>query len=308
MWDVRHRRHDRRRHLTPQHALRAAAARRRPDDDRRRRPVGPRSSASTSCSSPTTSAATGARCCPSAAAAAATERIRLGTFVLNASFYHPLLLAGRSLTLDHLSGGRVELGLGAGHTPAEFAAPGVPLLPGRPSARPGWPRSSRSIRRLLDGETVDARRLRRGRRPPAGAAADPRRRQRAPACSSTPPATPTSSASPASAAPCPTATATPLASSRRSLDEEVDVVRRSGRRPAGRAQRAGPGRDVTDDREAAAAAPGGTHRGPHGRRCADHAVPRPRHARRDRRPPPQRTSSAGASPTSWSARPRTSLP
>ena len=62
-----------------------------------------------------------------AAAAAGTERIRLGTFVVNASLHNPLMLAREVATLDHLSGGRVELGLGAGHTPAEFDAAGVRL-------------------------------------------------------------------------------------------------------------------------------------------------------------------------------------
>ena len=89
-----------------------------------------------------------------AAAATATERIRIGTFVLNASFYHPLLLARDVATLDHLSGGRVELGLGAGHTPAEFAALGVPLLPAA-ERKARLATFVESIRRLLDGETVD---------------------------------------------------------------------------------------------------------------------------------------------------------
>ncbi len=90
------------------------------------------------------------------AAAAATTTIRLGTFVLNAGLHHPLLLARDVATLDHLSGGRVELGLGAGHTPAEFAAAGVPF----PSARVRKARLAEFvevIRSLLDGETVDHR-------------------------------------------------------------------------------------------------------------------------------------------------------
>ncbi|MGH9271093.1 MAG: TIGR03621 family F420-dependent LLM class oxidoreductase [Ilumatobacteraceae bacterium] len=88
------------------------------------------------------------------AAALATSTIRLGTFVLNASFLHPVLLARDVATLDHLSGGRVELGLGAGHTPAEFAALGVPLA----SAAERKERLADFVgivRRLLDGETVD---------------------------------------------------------------------------------------------------------------------------------------------------------
>ena len=105
-------------------------------------------------SSPTTSAATGVHGSASPRAVAATERIHVGTFVLNASLHHPLMVAREVATLDRLSGGRVELGLGAGHTPAEFAAMGTPL-------RPAAERKVRLadfveiIRALLDGETVD---------------------------------------------------------------------------------------------------------------------------------------------------------
>ncbi|MFB7471304.1 TIGR03621 family F420-dependent LLM class oxidoreductase [Kitasatospora sp. NPDC056184] len=50
------------------------------------------------------------------AAAAATERIRLGTYVANASFWEPELLAREAATVDRLSGGRLELGIGAGQS------------------------------------------------------------------------------------------------------------------------------------------------------------------------------------------------
>ncbi|NYD34501.1 TIGR03621 family F420-dependent LLM class oxidoreductase [Actinomycetospora corticicola] len=59
------------------------------------------------------------------AAAVATERARVGTFVLNAAFHDPLLLAREVATLDALSGGRVELGLGAGYVRSEFDALGL---------------------------------------------------------------------------------------------------------------------------------------------------------------------------------------
>jgi probable F420-dependent oxidoreductase len=64
-----------------------------------------------------------------ASAAAATERIRVGTFVLNASLHHPLMLAREIATLDRLSGGRVELGLGAGWYEAEHQAYAIPFPP-----------------------------------------------------------------------------------------------------------------------------------------------------------------------------------
>ncbi|WP_280265511.1 LLM class F420-dependent oxidoreductase [Nocardia wallacei] len=65
-------------------------------------------------------------------AADATERVRLNTFVLNVPFYNPVLLARDVATVDLLSEGRVELGLGAGYVQAEFEAAGMPFPgPGR---------------------------------------------------------------------------------------------------------------------------------------------------------------------------------
>ncbi|MEU4244020.1 LLM class flavin-dependent oxidoreductase [Actinoplanes sp. NPDC026619] len=59
-----------------------------------------------------------------AAAAAVTTKIRLGSYVSNAGVREPILLAADVATLDVVSGGRAVLGLGAGHTPAEWAAVG----------------------------------------------------------------------------------------------------------------------------------------------------------------------------------------
>jgi len=59
-----------------------------------------------------------------AAAAAVTTRLRLGSYVSNAGVREPLLLASDVATLDVVSGGRAVFGLGAGHTPAEWAAVG----------------------------------------------------------------------------------------------------------------------------------------------------------------------------------------
>ena len=60
-------------------------------------------------------------------AAAVTERVRLGTAIVNAPFYAPAALAKQFATLDILSGGRLDAGLGLGWSEAEFAAAGVPL-------------------------------------------------------------------------------------------------------------------------------------------------------------------------------------
>ncbi|MFF4710962.1 LLM class F420-dependent oxidoreductase [Streptomyces eurythermus] len=60
------------------------------------------------------------------AAAQATERARVGTFVLNAGFWNPALLAREVATTDALTGGRLELGLGTGYVQAEHEAAGLP--------------------------------------------------------------------------------------------------------------------------------------------------------------------------------------
>ncbi|GGJ39407.1 LLM class F420-dependent oxidoreductase [Streptomyces brasiliensis] len=60
------------------------------------------------------------------AAAEATERPRLGTFVLNAGFWNPALLAREVATTDALTGGRLELGLGTGYVQAEHDTAGLP--------------------------------------------------------------------------------------------------------------------------------------------------------------------------------------
>jgi probable F420-dependent oxidoreductase len=59
------------------------------------------------------------------AAAGATERVRLGTFVLNAAFWNPALLAGEVATTQQLTGGRLELGLGTGYVREEFERAGL---------------------------------------------------------------------------------------------------------------------------------------------------------------------------------------
>ena len=61
------------------------------------------------------------------ALAAVTERIRLGTLVSPVTFRHPSVLAKSVLTADHVSGGRVELGLGAGWMESEHRAYGFPF-------------------------------------------------------------------------------------------------------------------------------------------------------------------------------------
>jgi len=61
--------------------------------------------------------------------AGCTERIRLGTMVSPATFRHPSVLGRAATTVDHISGGRAELGLGAGWHEREHAAFGFPFPP-----------------------------------------------------------------------------------------------------------------------------------------------------------------------------------
>jgi probable F420-dependent oxidoreductase len=61
------------------------------------------------------------------ALAASTDRVSLGTYVTNAPFRNPALLAKMAETLDEVSGGRVILGLGAGWNEPEFRAYGFPF-------------------------------------------------------------------------------------------------------------------------------------------------------------------------------------
>ena len=78
-----------------------------------------------------------------AAAAAVTERLRLGTCVVNAGVWEPLALASAVATLDVVSGGRAILGVGAGHTPIEWTATGR-----------AYPSAGERVARMI--ETIEA--------------------------------------------------------------------------------------------------------------------------------------------------------
>jgi probable F420-dependent oxidoreductase len=66
---------------------------------------------------------------PLATAAEVTERLRVGTLVLNVSFWNPHLLARDVATADLLTDGRLELGIGAGHMKWESEAAGIRWAP-----------------------------------------------------------------------------------------------------------------------------------------------------------------------------------
>jgi F420-dependent oxidoreductase-like protein len=66
-----------------------------------------------------------------AALAALTERIRLGTLVSPATLRHPSILARMAVTVDHISEGRLDVGMGAGWYEREHAAHGFPFRDAR---------------------------------------------------------------------------------------------------------------------------------------------------------------------------------
>jgi probable F420-dependent oxidoreductase len=78
-----------------------------------------------------------------AAAAEATETLRIGCRVFCNDYRHPVMLAKEAATLDLLSGGRLELGLGAGWLRGEYEAAGMPFDP-----------PARRIERLAESVTL----------------------------------------------------------------------------------------------------------------------------------------------------------
>src|SRR3977135_2225106 len=62
-----------------------------------------------------------------AAAAGATQRLHVRTLGLNNDFRHPVDTARETATIASVSGGRFELGLGAGHMKSEYDAAGIPF-------------------------------------------------------------------------------------------------------------------------------------------------------------------------------------
>lgn len=79
------------------------------------------------------------------AAAEATSRVRLATFVLCAPFYNAALLARDAASVDGLTGGRLELGIGTGYVRAEFESAGI-----------AWPSAGERVR-ILERTAVEVR-------------------------------------------------------------------------------------------------------------------------------------------------------
>jgi alkanesulfonate monooxygenase SsuD/methylene tetrahydromethanopterin reductase-like flavin-dependent oxidoreductase (luciferase family) len=87
--------------------------------------------------------------------AARTERLIVSHLVLCDALRHPAVLARQAVTVDHLSGGRFELGIGAGSVPGELAAYGVTGAGAGAGARVArLGESLRIIEALWSGEPV----------------------------------------------------------------------------------------------------------------------------------------------------------
>jgi F420-dependent oxidoreductase-like protein len=89
-----------------------------------------------------------------AAMAAQTRRIRIGQMVTGNTYRHPAVLAHMAATVDIISGGRLDLGIGAGWNEYEHTSMGIPLYaPGERIRRLG--EACEIIRRLFTEATVD---------------------------------------------------------------------------------------------------------------------------------------------------------
>ncbi|HZN91039.1 MAG TPA: TIGR03560 family F420-dependent LLM class oxidoreductase [Thermoleophilaceae bacterium] len=88
-----------------------------------------------------------------AAMAALTSRVRCGVLVLGVTYRHPALVANIAATIDHVSGGRVELGMGAAWFEEEHAQYGIPF-PGIGARMDMLDEACRILRSLWTQETT----------------------------------------------------------------------------------------------------------------------------------------------------------
>jgi F420-dependent oxidoreductase-like protein len=89
-----------------------------------------------------------------AALALETNRVRCGSLVYCVGYRHPAVLANAAATLDHLSGGRITMGLGGGWHQGEFAAYGIPFEP-VPVRLRRTDEAIQVVRRLLTEEVAE---------------------------------------------------------------------------------------------------------------------------------------------------------
>lgn len=88
-----------------------------------------------------------------AALACETSRVRVGSLVYSVGYRHPAVLAKMITAIDHLSGGRADLGLGAGWAQVEYDAYGIEFPPAG-TRLDQLAESARVIRGLLHDETT----------------------------------------------------------------------------------------------------------------------------------------------------------
>jgi probable F420-dependent oxidoreductase len=86
-------------------------------------------------------------------AAEATTRLRVGTHVLNNDLRHPVLVAREAATVDLLTDGRFQLGLGAGHMKSEYDQAGLAYDPGHTRVE-RLAEAVTIVKRLLAGEQL----------------------------------------------------------------------------------------------------------------------------------------------------------
>jgi probable F420-dependent oxidoreductase len=91
-----------------------------------------------------------------AALACTTERVRVGSLVYCAGYRHPAVLANAIVTIDHLSNGRADVGIGAGWSQAEYQAYGFPF-PGAGARLDLLDEYARVLRSLLRNEVTEHR-------------------------------------------------------------------------------------------------------------------------------------------------------
>ena len=105
-------------------------------------------------------------------AAEATTTLRVGTLVLDNDFRHPVLVAKEAATLDIVTGGRFEFGLGAGWMTTDYEQSGIPM--DKPSVRVSRLAESLAIIRAMwrDGSATFSRRALPGHRSRRDAGAD----------------------------------------------------------------------------------------------------------------------------------------
>ncbi len=89
-----------------------------------------------------------------ATAATATTHLRVGSLVLDCDFRHPAVLVRELATIDQMSGGRLEVGIGAGWKRTDYERSGIAM--DRPGTRVSrMIEHARILRGFLSGETVD---------------------------------------------------------------------------------------------------------------------------------------------------------